>query len=78
MGSGHAGPVAEEGSCAAGHRCSGGLGKELTLVNQHTVGPYTESNSSSTAGAGEIMVGRAHYGDENGNTYYQYATLVDD
>lgn len=51
-------------------------GRELSLQNQHTVGPYRESSSSSTAGAGELMVGRSHSGDENGTTYYQYATLV--
>ncbi|WP_329181645.1 hypothetical protein [Streptomyces sp. NBC_01477] len=51
-------------------------GRELTLQNQHTVGPYRESSSSSTAAAGELMVGRSHSGDENGNTYYQYAALV--
>lgn len=52
-------------------------GRELTLLNRHTVGPYRESSSSSTAGAGELMVGRSHSGDENGSTYYQYATLTD-
>lgn len=53
-------------------------GKELSLLNTHTVGPYQESNSLSKAGAGELLVGRSHSGDENGSTYYQYATLSAD
>lgn len=52
-------------------------GKELSLTNVHTVGPYQESNSLSKAGAGEVLVGRSHAGDENGSTYYQYATVTD-
>ncbi|WOX19905.1 hypothetical protein [Streptomyces solicathayae] len=35
-----------------------------------------ESNSYSNAGPSEAMVGRQHYGDENGQTNYQYATIA--
>ncbi|MFF2780566.1 hypothetical protein ACFVU3_37395 [Streptomyces sp. NPDC058052] len=36
-----------------------------------------ESNSYSKAGERELMVGRQHSGDENGQTSYQYAMIAD-
>lgn len=36
---------------------------------------YTESSSSFLCPPNTVMTGRSHTGDENGSTYYEYATL---
>jgi hypothetical protein len=43
-----------------------------------TSGAIKEANSSFTAPDPQVLVGRMHTGDENGNTTYQYAPLVAD
>lgn len=48
------------------------------INNIGTSGAITESNSSFSAPAGQVLVGRMHSGDENGKTTYKYAPLVAD
>ncbi|XVQ81841.1 hypothetical protein ACQP2K_23540 [Microbispora siamensis] len=50
-------------------------GKPVRLINRHWTSRYRESKHESKAGAGEIMTGRRHYDDENGDSLYQYATV---
>ncbi|MBE3013824.1 hypothetical protein IL992_32265 [Microbispora sp. NEAU-D428] len=50
-------------------------GKPVQLINRRWTSRYRESGHESKAGAGEIMTGRKHYDDENGDSYYQYATV---
>ena len=40
--------------------------------------PIKESNSSFSAPAGQVLVGRMHTGDENKDTTYKYAPLIAD
>jgi hypothetical protein len=40
--------------------------------------PAKEANSSFVAPAGQVLVGRMHTGDENGDTTYQFAPLIAD
>ncbi|WP_171162084.1 hypothetical protein [Streptomyces sp. I05A-00742] len=37
--------------------------------------PQRGSNSHFTAAPGQVLVGRSHYGDENGRTSYEYAKV---
>lgn len=53
-------------------------GKPVRLVNRRWTGDMKESDHGSIAGPNEVMTGRDHYGDENGRTRYQYATVVVD
>lgn len=48
------------------------------LSKIQTSEPIRESNSSFSAPAGNVIVGRKHTGDENGMTEYQYAPLIAD
>ncbi|MEV4398727.1 hypothetical protein [Nonomuraea sp. NPDC049607] len=50
-------------------------GRPVTLVNKRWSQTYKESRHESKANPGEIMTGRRHFGDENGDTVYQYATV---
>jgi hypothetical protein len=48
------------------------------IKNIGTSQPMKESNSSFSAPSGQVLVGRMHTGDENGNTTYKYAPLIAD
>lgn len=50
--------------------------KEVSLTSARWTGALGESSHTSKAGTGEVMTGRQHYGDENGSTYYRYATVT--
>ncbi|MEW9550085.1 hypothetical protein [Nonomuraea sp. NPDC050783] len=50
-------------------------GRPVTLVNKRWSQTYRESGHESRANPGEIMTGRKHFGDENGDTSYQYALV---
>ncbi|MGW2213369.1 hypothetical protein ACWCSD_00140 [Nonomuraea sp. NPDC001684] len=52
------------------------LGRPVTLVNKRWSETYTEESHESKANPGEIMTGRKHFGDENGDTEYQYAVVT--
>ncbi|MEU1722807.1 hypothetical protein ACNF49_40255 [Actinomadura sp. ATCC 39365] len=51
-------------------------GKVVKLVDRHWVTYPRESNHSTKAGALEVMTGRWHSGDENGQTGYEFATVT--
>ncbi|GAA2669000.1 hypothetical protein LV78_004150 [Actinosynnema pretiosum] len=51
-------------------------GRAVTLTGRRWTDPQKESSSNSRAGELEVMVGRQHSGDENGQTRYEYARLV--
>ncbi|WP_344972982.1 hypothetical protein, partial [Streptosporangium fragile] len=53
-------------------------GKTVRLTSRRWTGYVRESNHISIAGANEVMTGRSHYGDENGRTDYEYATVTID
>jgi hypothetical protein len=48
------------------------------INNIGTSGPIKEANSSFSAPPTQVLVGRMHSGDENGNTTYKYAPLIAD
>jgi hypothetical protein len=48
------------------------------INNIGTSTPSKEANSSFSAPDGQVLVGRMHTGDENGNTTYKYAPLIAD
>jgi predicted RNA-binding Zn-ribbon protein involved in translation (DUF1610 family) len=50
-------------------------GRPVKLINRRWTSAYKESGHESRAGEDEIMTGRRHYDDENGDTLYQYATV---
>ncbi|QEV57073.1 hypothetical protein CP981_26220 [Streptomyces platensis] len=50
-------------------------GRPVTLTSYRWTPGQRESSSHSRAGAGEVMTGRQHNGDENGQTFYQYARV---
>ncbi|MFC7330285.1 hypothetical protein [Marinactinospora rubrisoli] len=52
-------------------------GRPVELTSYRWSPGQRESNSYSKAGAYEVMVGRQHSGDENGETRYQYARIAD-
>ncbi|MFJ3231151.1 hypothetical protein [Streptomyces sp. NPDC086787] len=52
-------------------------GQPVALTNYGWTPAQRESSSYSHAGTYEVMVGRSHYGDENGPTRYQYAAVSD-
>ncbi|MBB5781789.1 hypothetical protein [Nonomuraea jabiensis] len=50
-------------------------GKVVKLVDRRWSGQMKENDHSSRAWPNEIMTGRWHAGDENGDTTYQYARV---
>ncbi|MFD0887859.1 hypothetical protein ACFQ08_25240 [Streptosporangium algeriense] len=52
-------------------------GRTVELTSYRWSPSQTESNSHSKAGDYEVMTGRQHSGDENGQTRYQYARITD-
>ncbi|MEV4223296.1 hypothetical protein [Nonomuraea sp. NPDC049725] len=51
-------------------------GRQLRLAAHVWTGNLKESSHYSHGTPGEVMVGRAHWGDENGSTRYRYATVI--
>lgn len=51
-------------------------GQQVLLANGEVSDPYRESNHDWEAPANTVMTGRKHTGDENGTTYYRYATVT--
>ncbi|SEC27772.1 hypothetical protein SAMN05428945_2482 [Streptomyces sp. 2224.1] len=51
-------------------------GRNVHLTSYRWTAGQRESSSHSKAGPEEVMVGRQHNGDENGQTYYQYARVT--
>ncbi|QTZ93489.1 hypothetical protein [Streptomyces auratus] len=51
-------------------------GGPVTLSSYYWTPSQRESSSYSKAGPGEVMTGRQHIGDENGQTSYQYARVT--
>jgi curli biogenesis system outer membrane secretion channel CsgG len=51
-------------------------GQQLRLAAYVWTGNLRESGHFSQGTPGEVMVGRAHWGDENGDTRYRYATVI--
>ncbi|PKV90068.1 hypothetical protein [Streptomyces sp. TLI_146] len=52
-------------------------GRPVELTSYRWTPGQRESSSYSKAGPQEVMVGRQHSGDENGQTSYQYAKIAD-
>ncbi|MFF3955509.1 hypothetical protein ACFYY1_20075 [Streptomyces sp. NPDC001890] len=52
-------------------------GRTVELTSYRWTPGQRESNSYSKAGEYEVMVGRQHSGDDNGQTSYQYARIAD-
>ncbi|WP_432926462.1 hypothetical protein ACQPZZ_35955 [Microbispora sp. CA-135349] len=50
-------------------------GRQVTLIDGDTSAEYTESSHNWQAKPGKVMTGRMHYGDENGKTWYRFATV---
>ncbi|MEV0372453.1 hypothetical protein AB0I10_21900 [Streptomyces sp. NPDC050636] len=51
-------------------------GRDVKLTSYRWTPGQRESSSYSKAGEGEVMAGRQHSGDENGQTSYQYAEVT--
>ncbi|MEU4410133.1 hypothetical protein AB0F88_36950 [Streptosporangium sp. NPDC023963] len=51
-------------------------GQQVLLANGDISGGFRESNHVWHAGAGTVMTGRLHKGDENGTTSYRFATVT--
>ena len=51
-------------------------GRNVHLTSYRWTASQKESSSHSKAGPEEVMVGRQHNGDENGQTSYQYARVT--
>ncbi|MGW4801768.1 hypothetical protein ACWEPC_56070 [Nonomuraea sp. NPDC004297] len=51
-------------------------GRQVLLTDGNVSGEYKESSHSWLAAAGKVMTGRTHYGDENGKTWYRFATVT--
>ncbi|WP_066371132.1 hypothetical protein [Herbidospora mongoliensis] len=51
-------------------------GQPVKLVNRRWTGALRESRHESRASGDEIMTGRRHHDDENGDSFYQYATVT--
>ncbi|MER5647652.1 hypothetical protein [Streptosporangium sp. NPDC002524] len=50
-------------------------GRQVWLTDGNTSGEYKESGHSWLAAPGKVMTGRVHHGDENGKTWYRFATV---
>ncbi|MEU4410134.1 hypothetical protein AB0F88_36955 [Streptosporangium sp. NPDC023963] len=50
-------------------------GRQVRLIDGDTSGEYKESSHNWQAAYGKVMTGRTHYGDENGKTWYRFATV---
>ncbi|MEU1735941.1 hypothetical protein [Streptosporangium sp. NPDC020145] len=51
-------------------------GRQVRFSSPAWSGDLKESRHSWRANAGQVMTGRYHWGDENGTTRYQYATVT--
>ncbi|WP_271221429.1 hypothetical protein [Streptosporangium carneum] len=51
-------------------------GKQVRLTSSRWTGTYKESHHYWEAAPGQVMTGRSHSGDENGNTTYRYSTVT--
>ncbi|MDF5754401.1 hypothetical protein [Spongiactinospora sp. TRM90649] len=51
-------------------------GRQVVLAGGEVSREYKESSHSWLALDGKVMTGRVHYGDENGKTWYRYATVA--
>ncbi|KAB8186589.1 hypothetical protein [Microbispora catharanthi] len=51
-------------------------GRVVRLTSRGWTIPLVESHHASMAGAVEVMTGRRHSGDENGDTAYEYGTVT--
>ncbi|NUW38239.1 hypothetical protein HTZ77_43600 [Nonomuraea sp. SMC257] len=51
-------------------------GQRVLLANGDISGEYRESNHLWQADENKVMTGRLHNGDENGKTYYRFATVT--
>ncbi|MFI6509934.1 hypothetical protein ACIBCT_20215 [Streptosporangium sp. NPDC050855] len=51
-------------------------GKQVLLANGDISVPYKESGHIWQAVGNTVMTGRKHTGDENGTTYYRFATVT--
>ncbi|HUR03329.1 MAG TPA: hypothetical protein VM347_12365 [Nonomuraea sp.] len=50
---------------------------DIEIVDGHTRTVRESAGDPVTCPANEILLGRAHSGDENGQTQYQYARISD-
>jgi len=50
--------------------------RQVRLTGAAWTGQYQESSHTTYAGDNQVMTGRMHSGDENGKTWYQYATVA--
>ncbi|MFF0146241.1 hypothetical protein ATK36_1309 [Amycolatopsis sulphurea] len=67
----------ENGSTRYATATMSAWGRTVELTSYRWSPDQKESSSYSKAGDYEVMVGRQHSGDENGQTRYQYARIVD-
>ncbi|RJQ88275.1 hypothetical protein [Amycolatopsis panacis] len=67
----------ENGSTRYATATMSAWGRTVELTSYRWSPSQKESSSYSKAGDYEVMVGRQHTGDENGQTQYQYARIVD-
>lgn len=51
-------------------------GQQVLLANGEVSDPYRESDHDWQAPANTVMTGRKHTGDENGTSYYRFATVT--
>ncbi|GAA3411704.1 hypothetical protein [Streptosporangium vulgare] len=51
-------------------------GQRVLLANGDISGVYKESSHTWHASGNTVMTGRLHSGDENGKTYYRFATVT--
>ncbi|SEH01331.1 hypothetical protein SAMN05444920_12035 [Nonomuraea solani] len=51
-------------------------GRQVLLANGDISGSYRESSHTWHANENTVMTGRRHVGDENGATYYRFATVT--
>ncbi|MDF5754400.1 hypothetical protein [Spongiactinospora sp. TRM90649] len=51
-------------------------GQQVLLAGGDISGAIRESNHTWHAGANKVMTGRQHKGDENGSTWYRFATVT--
>lgn len=58
--------------CATGYQ----FGRPLTVSNRVLSGATKEAYSDYACPDNTVMTGRLHYSDENGDTYYECATLI--
>ncbi|WP_217370373.1 hypothetical protein [Nonomuraea antri] len=67
----------ENGSTRYATATMSAWGRTVELTSYRWSPSQRESSSYSKAGDYEVMVGRQHVGDENGQTQYQYARIAD-